>query len=458
MKRLLLLSLIGVVIVACKKEPVRDYLVLSGKIGNFKKREITLKGFGFEKKISFDKSTNSFVDTLKIPEGYYTLQANKKLVNLYLTKTEDTEIFFDYKKIDFITFSGPNARINNYFVEKADKFPKIIGNANKLFSLNEEEFLSKMEAYKEALTELAISSELSPDFLKKEVRNIDYEYMRNLNNYQDYHRLLSKDKEFVVSENFPVVINDLNFDNGDDYRNSFSYRKILAEQLKKITTKKNGEDGDYDLTYLETVQTEVNDSLVKNDLLFNSAKTSITYTTHLKEFYKKFMAYSSNKAHKDEITNIFHLLELTSKGKPSPKFVNYENYNGGTTSLNDLIGHGKYLYIDVWATWCGFCKREIPLLKRLEQQYVGKNIEFVSISVDSKNAYDKWRTTIEEKEMSGVQLFADKSFTSDFIKKYSIKGLPRFILIDPEGKIISPNAPRPSEGEKLIKTLDELGI
>ena len=60
--------------------------------------------------------------------------------------------------------------------------------------------------------------------------------------------------------------------------------------------------------------------------------------------------------------------------------------------------------------------------------------------------------------MGGVQLFADKSFGSDFIKKFAIKGLPRFILVDPEGNIISPNAPRPSDGQKLIKMFEEIGI
>ena len=82
--------------------------------------------------------------------------------------------------------------------------------------------------------------------------------------------------------------------------------------------------------------------------------------------------------------------------------------HGGTTSLDDLLGKGKYLYIDVWATWCAFCKREIPLLKRLEEEYHGKNIEFVSISVDDKKQHDKWRQTIVDREMTGVQLFSGK--------------------------------------------------
>ena len=47
------------------------------------------------------------------------------------------------------------------------------------------------------------------------------------------------------------------------------------------------------------------------------------------------------------------------------------------TKLEDL--RGKYVYIDVWATWCGPCRGEIPYLQKVEEKYKGKNIEFVSI-------------------------------------------------------------------------------
>ena len=100
MKRIILLALIGVTIISCKKEkPVKDYLILSGKIENFKKRDVTLKGFLFDKKIKFDKKTGSFSDTIKINrDGYYTLIANKKPINLYLSDTVNTTIILDYKK------------------------------------------------------------------------------------------------------------------------------------------------------------------------------------------------------------------------------------------------------------------------------------------------------------------------------------------------------------------------
>ena len=143
------------------------------------------------------------------------------------------------------------------------------------------------------------------------------------------------------------------------------------------------------------------------------------------------------------------------KGQESPKFINYENDAGGTTSLNDL--KGKYVYIDIWATWCGPCKREIPFLKEVENTYHDKNIAFVSISLDQEKDRDKWKQMIVDKELGGLQLFADNNWKSTFVKDYAITGIPRFILIDPEGKVVSADAPRPSD-ETLIDLFNELNI
>ncbi|NRD22422.1 TlpA family protein disulfide reductase [Winogradskyella litoriviva] len=149
------------------------------------------------------------------------------------------------------------------------------------------------------------------------------------------------------------------------------------------------------------------------------------------------------------------------KGSPSPDFKNYENNAGGNTSLSDF--KGKYVYIDVWATWCGPCIKEIPSLKKVEEQFHDKNIEFVSISVDNgrgyKNdaaaAYKGWKKMIVDKELGGVQLIADKAFSSDFMTSYQVTSIPRFILIDPNGNIVSADAPRPSN-PALVKLLNEL--
>lgn len=138
----------------------------------------------------------------------------------------------------------------------------------------------------------------------------------------------------------------------------------------------------------------------------------------------------------------FNNLEISKMvGQPSPEFDDYENYNGGKTSLKDL--KGKYVYIDVWATWCKPCVGEIPYLVELEAAY-GDKIHFVSISVDEPDSKEKWKAMIQEKGMKGYQLFANQGDQSPFDIAYKINSIPRFILIDPKGIIVKPDAPRPS--------------
>ena len=139
-------------------------------------------------------------------------------------------------------------------------------------------------------------------------------------------------------------------------------------------------------------------------------------------------------------------------GSVAPTF-NYENVAGNKTKLQDL--RGKYVYIDVWATWCGPCRGEIPSLARIEEKYKGKNIAFVSISVDEDKDHDKWKKFVSDKQLGGIQLFADKNWNSEFITSFGINSIPRFILIDPKGIVLNADAPRPSEPQ-LQEKLDSL--
>ena len=71
------------------------------------------------------------------------------------------------------------------------------------------------------------------------------------------------------------------------------------------------------------------------------------------------------------------------EGDQAPTFK-YLDINGKEVSLSDL--KGKYVYIDIWATWCGPCTGELPHLKELEKKMHGKKIVFVSISCDKDKA------------------------------------------------------------------------
>lgn len=121
----------------------------------------------------------------------------------------------------------------------------------------------------------------------------------------------------------------------------------------------------------------------------------------------------------------------------------FENQDGKVISLSDF--RGKYVYIDVWATWCGPCKQEIPKLQKLEQEMKGQNIEFISISVDKPKDKQQWKDFLKEKNMHGVTLITPNAFNAPFIKNYGINAIPRFMLIGPDGIMISSNCWRPSD-------------
>lgn len=141
-------------------------------------------------------------------------------------------------------------------------------------------------------------------------------------------------------------------------------------------------------------------------------------------------------------------------GIKAPSFE-MESIEGGMVKLEDFAG--KYVYIDVWATWCGPCKREIPSLKELEEDYKGKNIAIISMSIDELKDKKKWQAFVIEEELKGVQIFAENAWKSDFITAFEVKSIPRFILIGPDGIVVDPDAPRPSD--PALRTLfDEFGV
>ncbi|WP_018339523.1 MULTISPECIES: TlpA family protein disulfide reductase [Butyricimonas] len=140
--------------------------------------------------------------------------------------------------------------------------------------------------------------------------------------------------------------------------------------------------------------------------------------------------------------------EELKAGDQSPVFK-YVDINGKEVSLSDL--KGKYVYIDVWATWCPPCRGELPHLKELEKKMHGKNIVFVSISCDKDKA--AWEKMVKEQGLGGIQLH--NGGDREFMKAYNITGIPRFILLDKEGKIVNPKMTRPSNPE-TEKTLNAL--
>lgn len=130
----------------------------------------------------------------------------------------------------------------------------------------------------------------------------------------------------------------------------------------------------------------------------------------------------------------------------------YRDVDGNTVNLKDL--RGKYVYIDVWATWCMPCRGELPDLKELKKKMEKKNICFVCISCDKD--VEKWKQMVKDDGLTGIQVNTGGDQT--FMKAYGIRAIPRFILIDPEGKIVNPEMSRPSQTVTLETLMNLKGI
>jgi len=137
----------------------------------------------------------------------------------------------------------------------------------------------------------------------------------------------------------------------------------------------------------------------------------------------------------------------TKTGVPAFKF-SYADSNAKKTSLTDL--KGKVVLIDMWATWCGPCRAEEPHWEKLNEEFKGKPVAFVGVSVDQDKP--KWEAYVKDKNLKGIQLHAGPG--NELSNAYKVNGIPRYILIDKSGNLITADSPRPSD-PKLKALLEE---
>lgn len=143
----------------------------------------------------------------------------------------------------------------------------------------------------------------------------------------------------------------------------------------------------------------------------------------------------------DSVVKKDSLTTVASKELVKAPDFSLADINGKRFDLADF--KGKYVYIDIWATWCGPCKVQIPFMKELEKQFHDAPIHFVSISLDKEEDKPIWKKMVRENQMSGVQLFAGKE--NNFGYDYQIQYIPTFLILDKDGNIMIDRAPAPMD-------------
>jgi thiol-disulfide isomerase/thioredoxin len=198
------------------------------------------------------------------------------------------------------------------------------------------------------------------------------------------------------------------------------------------------------------VDTLVKNQDVKNFLRFQAIKMNLEYRgpVHSEKDIQKFKASTKSEKYLGKLDKLVAKWEPISPGKPVPDF-SFTDIKGQPVKISDL--KGKLVYIDIWATWCGPCIAEHPHWDKLKADYKDKDVAFLTVSIDDSR--EPWEKMVKEKKMDGLQWFAENAWQSELAQHFMVNGIPRFLLLDKEGKIIDPSADRPSG--PIRETLDK---
>ena len=119
------------------------------------------------------------------------------------------------------------------------------------------------------------------------------------------------------------------------------------------------------------------------------------------------------------------------EGCPAPDFT-LMDINGKPLALSRL--RGKWVVIDFWGSWCGWCIKGMPKMKEYYAKYQGK-LEI--LGVDCNDTVEKWKAAVAKHEIPWLHVYWDKDDENcdNPLDLYSVKGFPTKVIVDPEGQV-----------------------
>lgn len=454
MKKILFLLFL-LLLFSCTDKKELDYAIISGKIARAQSGTISIlnnrSGKTWDTKLA---AGGTFCDTLRNADGYYFIMMGKRSVAVFLKPGFDVRMAWNEQDPKTpITFTGKGAFENNYLVQKASVEEQIrkYEDIHYIGHLEENRFLTVSDSI----------YRLKLDLFKKNIRHFDKEFIFLEENALKYHKLIREalyettrrmvmeNNDFAVSDSFyPRLYTDIDLSDEallkvQDYIpfvDSYIYR-ITKEELSK------NDSMDFYVAFVEAISKKVTNEKIREQLAYRTGKYFMGRTNELEQLYGKIKPMLSDSNYQNELEKRYGQLKKIQKGAVSPSFELCDA-NGKQISLESL--KGKLVYIDIWSPYCLPCMAELPLMKEVQKEYKGKNITFVGICVGE--TAERWQKLIKEKGMAGIQLIAPDERIS-FFSDYQVRGIPRYILIDTDGRIIDANAERPSSS-KLKEQLD----
>lgn len=247
--------------------------------------------------------------------------------------------------------------------------------------------------------------------------------------------------------NYQVLGNDIN-----RQRNQFAAKLFpLEEEFNKLTIPyekgDSGNEKDKELeNQINSIKTRLDNirlkTIVEHPDWIYSAETIAGFPEDtIAKYYKSFTTDVQNSFFGIHLSKILNAAEI---GSSAPKF-SLRNDKDKNVLLSDF--KGKFVVLDFWGTWCGYCIKGIPRMKEYHSKYQDK-IDFISIACrDNKQA---WLKAIDKYDLNWINLFAENEEITD---NYGVEGYPTKIIIDKEGKIALKTT---GESDDFYDKMDEI--
>jgi peroxiredoxin len=152
--------------------------------------------------------------------------------------------------------------------------------------------------------------------------------------------------------------------------------------------------------------------------------------------YQKFKSEIGTAEYSDTLEKFHSNVQRLKSGNKAPEFQLKDN-KGQTVSLSDF--EGKIVYIDFWGVHCGPCISDISeFATKVHEKY--KDVIFINICVDVDES--EWKKSLKELKLEGINLMAKGWIQNPVCKDYGVNGIPHYVLIDKQGKMVNNSAPR----------------
>ena len=230
------------------------------------------------------------------------------------------------------------------------------------------------------------------------------------------------------------------------------YRALYEQTQGNIPAEKMAEfEGRYEKmqaeisTWRSNILADNKDNLIPLTYLITDAD-GIGYE-HVAEYLKEY-----KYADRPSLAPLKELLKKEECKMPGAKVVDFEmkDLKGETVKLTDWVGKGNYVLVDFWASWCGPCRQEMPIVKEAYAKYHPKGFEVVGVSLD--RSQHAWEQGVRDLGITWPQMSDLKYWQSEGAALYNIRAIPATILFAPDGTVVKAGL----RGEELVKKLAEL--